>query len=143
MFVAADRRMVDSNQLAELREIYPEAQPHSEAGIDYVYIPNLVLPIAPVPTLMEALLCPQQHSGYMTRLFLDKSVSGHGNNWTCHNILGRSWYTCSWNGVAATQRLTQILAEHLSCTVLLNMAFSQYLRTFREICHGKGTGDAL
>ena len=31
----------------------------------------------------------------------------------------------------------------LNCTVLINMAHSQHLRTFREICHGKRIGSPI
>ena len=105
--------MIDADQLAEFRVIYPEAQAMTEAGFDYVHIPKLVLPEGNTPVEVEALLCPQMRDGYMTRLFFTTPIPGKGNNWTQHHILGRTWQGCSWQNVQAGQGLAQILLGHL------------------------------
>jgi len=99
---------VDQAQLEELRLICPNAEEHSESGYTFILLPELGLPSG---EKMKALLCPQTHSGYLTRLFLEKPVAG--KNFTEHVILGRKWYTLSWQGVAASLRLAQILVEHV------------------------------
>jgi hypothetical protein len=48
---------------------------------------------------MQALLCLGQHTGYTTRLFLPHAVTGRGANWSSHAVLGKPWWTWSWNQV--------------------------------------------
>lgn len=103
--------MVSEAALGELRAISPGAQEVIEAGITYILLPQLKLPCA--PGMVEALLCIQQHGGYTTRLFLSVQVTGKGNNWSCHQIFGRQWWTWSWNNVPANVRPAEILAGHL------------------------------
>ena len=60
----------------------------------------------------EALLCLSLHEGYSTRLFLSKQLP-KALNWSAKIVLGRTWYTWSWQGVPPTHRPAQILAQHL------------------------------
>lgn len=99
-----------ADEIEELKNICPAAQEMSEAGIAFVVLPGLKLPNG---ATADALLCPQTHGGYTTRLFLSSPVSGKGQNWSTHTILSRVWYTWSWNNVSADQRLAEILAQHL------------------------------
>lgn len=113
MLVAGHRHMADPGQLQELQAIDPGAQIHLEAGQELIHFPALPLPAGNTPSKIEALLCPHEHSGYQTRLFLSQQITGRGNNWTTHVIGGRPWFTWSWQGVSAQQRLVQILKGHL------------------------------
>jgi len=99
------------DEIDDLIRLCPGAQEMSESGIEYVFLPGLRHPCG--PGVLDALLCPQQHSGYLTRLFLSASVPGKGANWSTHTILSRIWHTWSWNHVPANQRLAEILAQHL------------------------------
>lgn len=103
--------MIAGSSMEELRAISPGAQEMTEAGISYLLLPRLKLPCA--PGVVDALLCIQQHGGYTTRLFLSEQVPGKGNNWTCHQIFGRVWWTWSWNNVPANLRPAEILAGHV------------------------------
>lgn len=103
--------MVDQAAMDELRTLCAGAQEMSDGGISYIHLPTLKLPCA--PGTVEALLCIQQHGGYTTRLFLSQQVQGKGANWSSHQILGRTWYTWSWNNVPAALRPAQILRCHL------------------------------
>lgn len=103
--------MISGSAMEELRAISPAAQELMEAGITYILLPKLKLPCA--PGVVDALLCIQQHGGYTTRLFLSQQVSGKGANWSCHQIIGRPWWTWSWNNVPADIRPAEILAGHL------------------------------
>lgn len=97
--------------MRELKQICPGAQVMAEGGITYIFLPGLKHPCA--PGILDGLLCPQQHGGYTTRLFLSAAVPGKGNNWSAHAILSRTWYTWSWNNVTANQRPVEILAQHM------------------------------
>jgi hypothetical protein len=97
--------------MSELRAICAGAQEMVEAAITYVYLPKLKLSC--VPAALDGLLCVQQHSGYATRLFLSAEVPGKGNNWSAHQILGKTWYTWSWKDVSADLRPAEILLGHL------------------------------
>ena len=99
---------VDQAQLDELRLICTGAEEHSESGYTYILLPELCLPSG---AKMKALLCPQTHSGYLTRLFLEQPMAGQ--NFNEHVILGQKWYTWSWQGVASSLRLAQMLVQHV------------------------------
>jgi hypothetical protein len=99
------------DELEELRVVCPEAREMAEGGLEYILLPKLKVPGANAG--IDALLCPQGHSGYTTRLFLSSVIGGKGQNWSVHTILSRTWHTCSWNNVPASQRLAEILVQHL------------------------------
>lgn len=102
---------VSAEEMEELRQICPDAKEMSEGGVTYILLPALKLPCP--PGVVTGVLCPQQHSGYATRLFLSIEIPGKGANWRSHVILSRTWYTPSWKDVAASQRLAAILVQHL------------------------------
>jgi len=99
------------DQVDELRALCPAVRGLTEGGTEYYFLPGIRVP--GIADIVDALLCPQEHSGYTTRLFLSSVVPGKGQNWRPHTILSRLWHTCSWNNVPADQRLAEILAQHL------------------------------
>src|SRR5580658_4917001 len=100
-----------NEEIEELRALTAGTQTMAEGGVEYFFLPDIRIPGLEGST--DALLCPQQHSGYPTRLFLSRMVPGKGQNWKLHTLLGRAWHACSWNDVPANQRLAEILAQHL------------------------------
>ena len=105
--------MIEAAHLDELKSVCGEVSVVTEGGVDFVFLPRLVLPIGCTPAETAALLCTGQHGGYTTRLFLPSIIPGRGANWTQHVVAGKSWYTWSWNQVPASLRPAEILAEHL------------------------------
>jgi hypothetical protein len=105
--------MIDQSHLQELQRAAGEVSVMAEGGVDLVFIPRLILPEGCIPRETPALLCTGQHGGYTTRLFLPAIIPGKGANWTQHVVLGKTWYTWSWNQVPAGLRPAEILAEHL------------------------------
>jgi hypothetical protein len=105
-------RFTDQDKVS-LGRTFPEANFFCEAEKQYVHLPVLKVLINGVTTDMEGLLCPGEHSGYPTRLFLSQRVPGKGQNWTDHTILGKTWSTWSWKDVPASLPLTEILLGHL------------------------------
>lgn len=105
--------MAQENEIGTLTSMCPEAAVMTDAGIDYVYLPKLKVKSANTFHTIDALLCPAKHGGYMTRLFLSEKISGRGNNWSVHSILGRTWHTWSWNNVPDTLSPAQILSAHM------------------------------
>lgn len=89
----------------------------SEAGITYIYLPNLKITTGGQTRILDALLCPVKYGGYTTRLFLAKPIQNKGQNWTTHVILSRTWHTWSWNHVPASLASLQILSAHLRALV--------------------------
>jgi hypothetical protein len=102
--------MVAAEHLRELAELCGGAQEMPEGGRTYIYL-NFVQVAGGIQ--LPALLCIQEHSGYSTRLFLPQAVPGRGANWSTHFILGRNWYSWSWQGVPASLRPAEMLAAHL------------------------------
>jgi hypothetical protein len=100
-------------EIAGLRAVCPEAEPMSEGGIVFAFLPRLRFRAKGANMCMDALLCPNAHSGYHSRLFFDQVVPGYAGAWSGHQILARSWQTISWQGVSPDQPWTRILSEHL------------------------------
>ena len=97
----------------ELKTHFAAATEHDEAGRRYIRLPALSFPCNGSVETADALLCPGEHSGYSTRLFLDRPFPHKGQNWTTHSILGRQWHTPSFNNISADLPLMAILANHL------------------------------
>jgi len=100
-------------EIAGLRAVCPEAEPMSEAGNVFAFLPRLRFRAKGATLCMDALLCPNAHSGYDTRLFFEQTVPGFSGTWYNHQILTRSWQTISWRGVSPDQPWIRILSEHL------------------------------
>lgn len=111
---------IASDQLEPLLAICDEASVLTEGPHSFVFLKNLRFLCKGNAVVTNALLCPQEHSGYATRLFLEQKHDIHSlsdgkpPNWQVHPILGKSWHTWSWQGVSADQTLFEILAEHLN-----------------------------
>jgi hypothetical protein len=105
--------MISQTHLEELKLVCGDVSVVTECGVDLVFLTRLVLPEGCTPRETSALLCTGQHGGYSTRLFLTTIICGKGANWTQHVIIGKIWYTFSWNQVPANLRPAEILAEHL------------------------------
>ena len=101
------------DELAELGLFCGKVTEQREGERRYLLLERVTLPAGCSPAAMEALLCPQERDGYMTRLFLASPITGKGTNWTVHRILDRTWHSWSWQNVSANQRLAQILLGHL------------------------------
>ena len=106
--------------LAGLKTINPDVKVLSDGGRDYVFLPRQAILVGDVRHEMDALLCPGEHTGYATRLFLAQPIAerptirGQPANWTPHTILGRTWHSWSWRDVSATLPLSQMLLAHVS-----------------------------
>jgi hypothetical protein len=70
--------MINQNHLQELQEVAGDVSVMVEGGVDFVFIPRLVLPEGCIPRETPALLCIGQHGGYTTRLFLPAIIPGKG-----------------------------------------------------------------
>jgi hypothetical protein len=80
-----------------------------EAGRDFIFLPGLKV----CGRTVDGLLCPAELHGYTTRLLLSEQISGRGQNWKSFSIVGRTWYTPSWQNVPASLPLAQMLVAHL------------------------------
>lgn len=96
-----------------LKALCGKARLMSDGGTDFVFLPDLRIWTNSTTIAMDALLCFQAHSGYATRLFLEKAIANKASNWTTHSIMGRLWHSWSWGGVAASLPLPDMLANHL------------------------------
>ena len=105
--------MKDEEQLAGLRAICERPERLVEGGIAYVLLPRIKIVAAGASRMVDALLCPGPHNGYLSRLFLSEPVPQRGANWTQWQIFGRTWHTWSWQSVPANLPLIQMVLEHL------------------------------
>lgn len=107
------------SQLGSLIAVCPGASEKHEAGYHFVFLPGLKVEIGSNVKVMDSLLALTTHSGYTTRLFLSEqiterpTIAGNAANWSQHQILGRNWWTWSWQGVRADLPWIQILLAHL------------------------------
>lgn len=97
-----------------LKKFYPAAQAILEGGRTIVSLPGLKVQTPNGVVELDAMLCPHEHSGYETRLFVDKQLSApNAKNWTAHVVGGKTWWACSWREVAAGLPWIEIMANHL------------------------------
>ncbi|WP_323744998.1 hypothetical protein [Noviherbaspirillum malthae] len=104
---------IGHDSLAELAALVSAPRVMPDSGIDYIFLPGLKIAVGDEERVLDALLCPVQHVGYTTRLFLAEPIPQRGQNWTVHNILGRTWHTWSWNNVPSSLSPMKILSAHL------------------------------
>lgn len=104
---------IPDDRIEAFKKAFPDAYAFSEAGIDYVKIPNMPATLAGMKRTLDVILCPMKHGGYTTRLFLPEQISSKGQNWTVHIIQGKPWHTFSFNNVPSTLSLHEILLAHL------------------------------
>jgi len=110
---------MSNGQLSTLLTICPEACERGEAGHRFVALPRLKVEVGNNVKVIDALLSITPHSGYTTRLFLSEqiterpTVGSNPANWTIHHILGRNWWSWSWQGVPGDIPWCQILIAHL------------------------------
>ncbi len=109
---------IDESQIGALRDLCDEISILTEGPHTFVFLKCLRFLCGGNPLKVDALLCPQEHSSYATRLFLEQKHSyplsdGNEPNWQVHSILGKPWHTWSWKDVSADQTLLEILSGHL------------------------------
>ncbi len=112
--------MLPQDQIDELKGLYSGLSLIEEAGIQYLLIPNLVLPKGWDPARLDVLLCPTARDGYPSRLFFAQRISGpRPLNWNANGVrIGeKNWHAFSYRIGASAQRLAQMVACHLTALV--------------------------
>jgi len=105
-------------QLNALLDLCDEVSVLKDGTSVFVHMKNLRYTCGGTPLTMNALLSPQEHSGYATRLFFERKhdfalADGNPPNWQVQVVLGTTWHTWSWKDVPANQELIGIVAGHL------------------------------
>lgn len=102
-------------EFAALQALHPSASLHTENSVSVAYLPDFKFRAGGKGVQMALLLYPGSHSGYVTRLFFERSLPGAGpsNNWAQHTVLGRTWWAPSWKDVTPDQPWTSMLCAHL------------------------------
>jgi len=103
-----------TKEIELLRSLWPDAELVAGGGRYYVLLPFLNVRGEGGEKTVSALLQPWANGdGYTTRLFFSERFTKKGENWNCFNILGRTWYACSWNQVPENIPWVEIVASHL------------------------------
>jgi len=105
------------DQLDELREHFPQLKLAEEAGLTYILLSPLPLPLGCSPAVVEGLLCPAGRDGYTSRLFFSEKISCRQSlNWNNDGfrILERKWFAFSWKTNRENLRLFQMVLDHLA-----------------------------
>lgn len=107
------------DQMIELQRFYPNSIVIQEGGINFIFIPELKLPLGCTPEKIDALLCPVLRDGYNTRLFYVQIVEGiPGKNWNGNlRICDRNWVSFSWKSRDG-MNLLEMVRYHLSTLTL-------------------------
>lgn len=110
--------MLPQDQIDELKGMYSGLGSIAEAGVQYILIPNLMLPKGCSPERVDALLCPTNRGdGYASRLFFAQRVAGPKVlNWNANGVrIGdRNWHAFSYRIGASAKRLAQMISSHLT-----------------------------
>lgn len=99
-------------QLERLRALCPGAELWNEAGAPLVFLPDLKVESAGATHTIDALLCPRARDNYESRLYFSRQLPAN-RNWGAHNLMTRTWWAFSWQGISAGQPWIDILAGHL------------------------------
>lgn len=100
-----------------LKGLHESALLLTEGGNPVVLLPTFQFRVDGKDMRMDLLLHPSFHTGYETRLFFKERVDGKGQNWTQHQVIGRAWWTPSWQGVSAEQPWSAMLCAHLRVVI--------------------------
>ena len=100
--------------LESLRPFSATPQALTENGCEFVLLPGLKVAVGTVVHIRDALLCPREMHGYLTRLFLSEPIPGRGQNWRQFMFFAQAWHSPSWQGVDAGLSLPQMLLAHLA-----------------------------
>jgi hypothetical protein len=99
-------------ELKALSSYWADAELVGEGERRFALLPNFKVVADGKTKVVSALLQPWPN-GYTTRLYFSERFTTKGANWDVYNILGRSWYACSWNNVPADLPWVEIIACHL------------------------------
>lgn len=102
-----------AKEFANLKAMHAAAVLLKEGGQPVALLPAFGFTTADQPCVMDLLLVPFAHSGYVTRLFFERVIQSRGANWKQHRLIERNWWAPSWNHVPASMRWTQMLSAHL------------------------------
>lgn len=107
----------ETDQIDELKKVYPNISALDEGGLTFIQIADLVLPEGCSPGVVDALLWPYPRDSYTSRLFLSSKIThtGEGTNWNHDGgiIANRAWWAVSWKTNKADLRLLGMVTAHL------------------------------
>lgn len=101
------------DNFANVMAMHREAVLLKEGGQPVILLPAFRFMAGDVPHVMDLLLVPFAHSGYITRLFFERQIENRGANWNQHRVVERNWWAPSWNHVPETMPWTKMLSAHL------------------------------
>ena len=109
---------LNSDQIAEMKQVYPDLSAQDEGDQTLILISNLKLPDGCTPATVDALLFPCPRDGYPSRLYFAQKIThgGPGQNWNPKDgqtIGNRTWYALSWHTHQEKQRLLGMVTAHL------------------------------
>jgi len=102
-----------AKQFAGLKLMHAGAVLLKEGGQPVALLPAFGFTAGDQPYRMDLLLVPFAHSGYITRLFFERSIEGRAGQWKSHRVIERNWWAPSYNHVPASMPWTQMLSAHL------------------------------
>ncbi|RFB76726.1 hypothetical protein [Methylovirgula sp. 4M-Z18] len=102
-----------ANNFASIAAMHPEAVLLKEGGQPVILLPAFRFMAGDQPHVMDLLLVPFAHSGYITRLFFERKIEDRGANWNQHRVVERNWWAPSWNHVPEAMPWTKMLSAHL------------------------------
>jgi hypothetical protein len=85
----------------------------------FIHLPVLCLKVGDKSYSLDGLLAPNGANGYQSRLYLSQRISereqiaGKPANWTERVIGARTWHVWSWQGVASSLPLLEMLNAHM------------------------------
>ena len=102
-----------ASEFADLNALHTAAVLLKEGGQPVALLPAFRFTAGDLPYMMDLLLVPFAHSGYITRLFFERKIEGRAKNWNQHRVVERNWWAPSWNHVPASLPWTKMLSAHL------------------------------
>ncbi len=102
--------MPPEEQLSPIIDLCAKARLVDEAGRKIVFLPEMTFEAGAGEETQDLLFVPFPHSGYDSRLFFTKTISGGvARNWRQHNLLNRNWWSPSFRVDTSLSWRDQIL----------------------------------
>lgn len=106
-----------NEQIEELKRYCTKLSILPEAGVNYLYMEGLRLPVGCTPATCDGLLRTVPNGGYPSMLHLSQQVtSPFTRNWNVTNarIGEKNWFAFSWMVNLTSPTLAQLLIAHLN-----------------------------
>jgi hypothetical protein len=102
-----------ASEFEKLKAVHGDIVHLKEGGVSLALLRQFNFRASGKSQMMDLLLYPGQHGGYVTRLFFEREIPGAGKNWQRYRVADGDWWAPSFNNVPASLPWIALLCAHL------------------------------